>query len=86
MLPLFAIINHGLPKQQERLKAIKVVQAEMSSNVAERREQIALSKNIGPAADGTYRLGEEVIFYSEEKNKWLGSFIVVGFTGRMITG
>lgn len=37
-----------------------------------------------PADYQTYKLGEEVLAYSETKNYWIGSLIFIAYTGRMI--
>lgn len=39
----------------------------MNSIVTERRELEALTRNIPPAADRTYKMGEEVTVFSEQK-------------------
>ena len=57
----------------------------MNSSIAERRIMTALTRDIPPAADRTYKLGEEVLVYNEYKKEWLGPLIVVDSTGRMIT-
>lgn len=77
----FPIINSELPDRKERLEAIKLVQAEMNSIVAERRVQMVLTKSTPPSADQTYKLREEVVIYSDLKKEWLFSFIVVDNTG-----
>lgn len=85
MIPRFPIINTDLPTQKERMEALKTAQAEMNSIVAERRVVEALTRNIPPAADRVYKLGEEVLVYSEAKREWVGPFEVVHVHGRMIT-
>lgn len=45
----------------------------------------ALSRNIPPAADRTYRLGKEVLVYLETKKQWLGPFEVVHVQETIIT-
>ena len=57
----------------------------MNSIVAERRVLAALTRDIPPAADRTYKFGEEVLVYSEREKKWLGPYIVVDCTGRQVT-
>ena len=85
IVPRFPILNSNLPNQKERLEIIKIAQAEMNSIVAERRVLAALTRDIPPAADRTYKIGEEVLIYSEKEKKWLGPFIVVDCTGRLVT-
>lgn len=53
------------------MDALKTAQAETNLIVAEWRVREALTGNNPPAADQTYKLGEEVLVYSEEnKNGW----------------
>ncbi len=85
IIPRFPILNSDLPNQKERLAIIQMAQAEMNSIVAERRVLAALTRDIPPAADRTYKIGEDVLVYSEKDKKWLGPFIVVDATGRLIT-
>ena len=57
----------------------------MNSIIAERRVRTALSKEVPPAADIVYQIGEELLFHSEKEKEWIGPFIVTGISGRMIT-
>lgn len=43
------------------------------------------ASNIPAAVDWTYKLGKEIIVYSEEKKEWIGPYIVMDSSGRMIT-
>ena len=61
----FPIISTDLPAQEERLKLLISAQMEMNAIVAERRIQAALTRQIPPAADRTYQLGDEVLVFSE---------------------
>ena len=81
----FPILNSELPNQKERIGMIKSAQAEMNSIVAERKVLSALTRNIPPAADRVFKLGEEVLVYHEQNKKWEGPYIVVDCTGRNIT-
>ena len=85
MIQRFPIINTDLPLQREIMAIIKKAQAERNSILGERRVLEALTRNIPPAADRTYKLGEEVLVYSEKDKKWEGPFIVLDFTGRQVT-
>lgn len=67
------------------MEAIKTVQAELKSIVAERRVLETLTKNIPPATDRTYNFGEEVLVLSGEKKEWAGPFMVSNVEGQMIT-
>lgn len=49
------------------MKASKSAQLEMNSITSERSAQGALTRNIHPAADLVYKLGEEVTIYSKQK-------------------
>ena len=84
-IPRFPIINSDLPSQKERMDALQIAQKEMNSIIAERRVRTALSKEVPPAADIVYQIGEEVLFHSEKEKEWIGPFIVTGISGRMIT-
>ena len=57
----------------------------MNSIIAERRVRTALSKEVPPAADIVYQIGEELLFHSEKEKEWIGPFIFTGISGRMIT-
>ena len=85
IIPRFPILNTELPTQKQRMEIIKSAQAEMNSIVAERRVLAALTRDIPPAADRNYKLGEEVLVYSEKEKKWIGPYIVVDSTGRQVT-
>lgn len=85
IIPRFPILNHNLPTQRERLQALKLAQAEMNSIVAERRVLAALNKSIPSAADRNYKLGEKVLIYSETSKTWIGPYIVIDCTGRIVT-
>ncbi len=85
IIPRFPILNSDLPEQKERLEMIKTAQAEMNSIVAERRVLAAVTRDVPPATDRTYKLGEDVLVYSEKEKEWLGPFIVVDVTGRLVT-
>lgn len=67
------------------MEPIKTAQAEMNSIVAERKVYAAPTRNIPPAADRTYKLGEEVLVLSEGKKERPGSYVVSNIEGRMIT-
>lgn len=72
IIPRFPILNTNLPMQKDRMAMIKETQAEMNCSIAERRVLTALTRDIPPAADRTYNIGEEVLVYSEEeKNGWV---------------
>ena len=85
IIPRFPILNTDLPNQKDLMELIKKAQAEMNNIIAERRVLAALTRDIPPAADRTYQLGEEVLVWSEEKKQWTGPFIVVDCTGRQVT-
>ena len=67
------------------MNAIKTAQAEMNSIIAERGVLAALTRDIPPAADRTDKIGEEVLVFSEKDKHWLGPFIVMDCTGRLVT-
>ena len=69
IIPRLAIINTDLPTQKDRMNAIKSAQAEMNSIIAECRIMTALKSDMPPAADRTYKLGEEALVYNEDKTE-----------------
>ena len=83
--PRFPIISTDLPTQSERMRLLATAQMEMNAIVAERRVQAALTRQIPPAADRVYQLGDEVLVFSEQDKNWLGPFVVMHVQGRMIT-
>lgn len=82
---IFSILNTDLPTQKDRMHAIKTDQAELNSIVAERRLLTAITRDIPPAADLNYRIGEEIMFYNEDKTEWIGQLIVLDCTCIMET-
>ena len=76
MLPRYPILSQDVPTQNERMKAPTSAQMEMNRIVSERKVLTALNRDIPPAADRSYRLGEEVLVYSETEKKWIGPYIV----------
>lgn len=85
VIPWFPIINTKLPNRKEKMEAVKTAQAEMNAIVAERRFRTALTHEISPAADRSYKVGEEVFVFSENRKEWIGPYLVVGTQGRMVT-
>ena len=63
------------------MKLLISAQIEMNAIVAERRIQAALTRQIRPASDRTYQLGDEVLVFSEQDKTWLGPFIVMHVQG-----
>lgn len=47
----------------------------MNNIIAERSVLAALKRDIPPAAYRQYKLGEEVLVYSEKDKNWLGPFL-----------
>lgn len=72
VIPRFVIINIELPNQKDRMEAIKTAQAEMTAKVAERRIRTALAHEIPPAADQSFKVGEEVLVNSENGKEGTG--------------
>lgn len=64
IIPRYPILNTELPTHKDRMNAIKRAQAEMNSNVAERCLMTALTRDIPPAADLNYKIGEEMLVYN----------------------
>lgn len=83
--PRFPIISTDLPNQRNRMAALARAQMEMNSIVSERRVQSALTKEIPPAANRTYQLGERVLVFSELSKCWEGPYTVIHVLGRMVT-
>lgn len=73
IIPRFPNFKTRIPQQIEWKETLKWAQAKMNSIIAELRVHKALLRNIFPAADKAYILGEEVLVYSETK-KGLGLF------------
>lgn len=84
IIPRFQILSTYLPNHKERMDEIQKAQAEMICIVVDRGVQEALTKNIPPAADRNYNLGDEVLIYSEQTKQWIGPFKVIQTEGRMI--
>lgn len=80
IIPRFPILNTDLQKQRELMDSVKKAQAEMRVIFAQRRALATLTRNKTPCADPQYKFGKEVWVYSEEEEKWLGTFIVVDGT------
>jgi len=85
MIPRFPIISYDIPSQKDRMDALATLQKEMNAIIAERRVLTALNRDIPPAADRVYSLGEKVLVYSEKEKEWVGTYTVVHINGRMIT-
>ena len=80
IIPRFPIISTNLPSQKERMAILAAAQMEMNATVADRRVATALSRNIPPASDRNYNLGDEVLVFSELENNGkdhLSSFILM---------
>lgn len=58
-----------LSGQKERMEASKTIQDEMNSIVAEGRVLEAPIRNILPAVDRGYNLGENILVYAEVNKK-----------------
>lgn len=67
------------------MNAIKLSQVEMNSIVSEVRIWTSSTGDIPTTVDQTYKLGEELLVYNEDKNEFLGPIIVLDSTGRMTT-
>lgn len=57
----------------------------MNIIITELKALAALNLIVPPAADRTYKLGEQFLIYNENKKQWKGPYIVVDFTGRNVT-
>lgn len=66
-IPRFPIISTDLRNQKERMEILPKSQKEMNSIIAERRILAALTRNVRPASDRVYRLGDEFLVFSEKK-------------------
>lgn len=71
VLPRFLFLSSDFLSQKESVEALKLAQAEMNSNVADKRVLEALVRNIPPAAVGKNKMEEKVLVYSERNIKWL---------------
>lgn len=84
-ISILPIINTELLRKKKTMEALKIAQAEMNAIVAENPILKALTREIQPAADRTYKLGQEVPVHLEQKEDWLGTFTGVKSTELMIT-
>ena len=85
IVPRFPIISTDLPTQKERMDILRSAQMEINAIIAERRILRALNRDIPPASDRVYRLGDEVLVYTEKDKQWKGPYIVIHTHGRQIT-
>lgn len=63
--PHFPILKTDLLRHKERMEALTITLAEMSSIIAKHVILEALTKNIAPAVNQIYNLGEEKRVYSK---------------------
>lgn len=66
-----------LPKTKERMEEIKTARDEIKNIMAERRAQEALTKNIPPTDNQTYKLEDKVFLYSKKTEKGSGPFTLI---------
>lgn len=59
------------------MESFAAIQAEINAITVEKRIMTVLTKAILHAADRLYKIGEEVVLYSEKEKKWLVPLIVV---------
>lgn len=67
------------------MNVTETTHAETKSTVAEDREISTLRRDIPPAIDRTYKLGDGVLVYNGEKKEWFSPLIVVYCAETMIT-
>ena len=84
-VPRFPIMNTELPKQEERMEALKKAQAEMNSIVAERRVKRALLHRVPNAAHHVIKPGMEVLVYREKEKRWMGPLLATAVNGKIVT-
>lgn len=66
-IPRFSILNTSLPIQNVVVVSIKTNHSKMNTIFAQRRIFEALARNIPPAANRLYKVGENVFVHSENK-------------------
>lgn len=84
IIPWFSGISTELAIQEERVEACISDQTGRNAIVPKRQVLTLLICEILPAADGTYKLGQNILGYSEQKKEWIGTFIVIGSVARMV--
>lgn len=67
------------------MDALKTAQDETNSMFVQRKDWETLTKNVPPAADRKYNLGDQIVIYSETEKEWIVTFDVVHVEGRIIT-
>lgn len=85
IIPCSPIINTELPTQVVRMKAIKIVQAEMNAIVSELQARNVLIHEAPVALDLKFEVEEKVLAYSDNKKEWVGPLIVMRHEGRMVS-
>lgn len=67
VIPRSPIISRGISARKEEMKILTPDQAEMNAIIAERKISIALTRDILPAPNRVYEMGEKVLVYSENE-------------------
>ena len=77
VLPRMPPSTMDLPKQRDRMKALKLARLEMSKQVAKERLRTAHNSNVPAASDSEVKAGDKVFVYREEPREWLGPYLVL---------
>ena len=77
VLPRRPFSTMDLPKQRDRMKALKLGRLEMSKQVAKARLSTARNSNVPAASDSEVKAGDKVLVYREEPREWLGPHFVL---------
>lgn len=84
IIPRFLILSTNLSELKERMEALKMAQLKMNTVAARRRVFVALLRNLLPAGNCSYKVGKDVLVYSELEKKRIGSLTVGGVKERIV--
>ena len=77
VLPRIPLTTVDLPRQRERMQALKLARLEMSKQVAKARLSTARNSNVPAASDSELKAGDKVLLYHEGPREWLGPYLVL---------
>lgn len=84
LIPSLPDIKKPLPEQRDRMAALSMARAEMSTIAAELRISQAIRYNIPPAIHFKFRPGDDVRVYNEKERRWCGPFKIMRLSGREV--
>ncbi|MEM1283154.1 MAG: reverse transcriptase domain-containing protein [Chlamydiota bacterium] len=83
-LPRFPCVNSTLPNQRERMRALEVARAEMSTVTSELRIRKAMLSKVPRNADLVLNPGDMVRVFRETDRKYLGPYPVIRVDGKQV--